>query len=54
MDRMEDKPKTDQPQAEKTTAPAEMPRGLSPREAAKLWGHGALPGERYRPPYSIT
>ena len=50
-----EKPKPDQPGDTKTTAPPETPRGLSPREAAKLWGTGHFPGDgrRNRPPFSI-
>jgi hypothetical protein len=40
----------------KTTAPAETPRGLSPREAARMWGTGgfANDGIRRRYLYSKT
>jgi hypothetical protein len=50
----DDKP--DRPTTEKTTAPAEMPCGLSAREAARLWGTGSLGGDgiRRQYPYSKT
>jgi hypothetical protein len=48
----EDKPNTDPPKGEKSTAPKEM-RGWTPREAARygIWSD-TRPGTRYRPPYS--
>jgi hypothetical protein len=50
----EDKPKTDPPKDEKSTAPREMPPGLSPREAAKLWGTGGFPGDGIRRRYAYS
>jgi len=37
MEPTKDKP-AEQPKDSKTTAPPEMARGLSPRDAARLWG----------------
>jgi hypothetical protein len=56
----EQKPKPDhQPDPlgdRKSTAPPETRRGLSPREAARMWGIGGFPGDgiRRRYPYSKT
>jgi hypothetical protein len=54
----DEQPQLDPLKDGKTTAPPETPRGLSPREAARMWGIGSpgFPGDgiRRKYPYSIT